>query len=139
MSIIEFFGHVIKPKKLKGTGVLNPEPTGIVNENISCIRQYDVNIWFYKKGDTLIAIDSGYIDFPDIQEEFDKININPEDVKAVFLTHADMDHAGGVADDGVNIFPNAKLYLQDYEEDMLNGVEKRFRFGPIQIKNPIKR
>ncbi|KZL89240.1 N-acyl homoserine lactonase family protein [Clostridium magnum] len=39
-----------------------------------------------------------------------KIGVNPEDVKHVILTHAHWDHMGGI-----NLFPNAKFYLQKDE------------------------
>lgn len=39
-----------------------------------------------------------------------KIGINPEDVKHVILTHAHWDHMGGI-----NLFPNAKFYIQKEE------------------------
>ena len=39
-----------------------------------------------------------------------KIGIEPEDVQYVILTHAHWDHMGGV-----NLFPNAKFYIQSDE------------------------
>ena len=137
MSIINFFAHNIKPRKLEGTGMLNPANTSVISENVRCIRQWDVNIWFYTKNGTTIAFDSGYETFPDLEGEFVKIGVDPKLIKTVLITHADMDHAGGISDKGTRIFPNACVYIHENEEDMLLGKEERFVFGPLKIKNPI--
>lgn len=137
MSIINFFAHNIKPKKLEGTGMLNPANTAVVSERVRCIRQWDVNLWFYTKNGTTIAFDTGYETFPNIESEFEKIGIKPGDIKTVLITHADMDHAGGISDKGGRIFPDAHVYIHEKEEDMLLGKEQRFVFGPLKIKNSI--
>ena len=139
MSIINFFGKRIKPVKLRGTGVLDPTPTSILDEHVSCIQQYDVNLWFYRKGDTVIAFDAGYDAFPDLDGEFKKIELDPKDVRAVFITHADTDHAGGLSDGVEPIYPNAKVYLHEKEVGIWTGKTKRFVFGPVAFKNPIER
>ncbi len=74
----------VKPNKIKGTHKLNPVATANINHGVSCMRQYDVNVWFYTKGETTIAIDAGYRDYPKLNEKFDKLGINPNDVSAVF-------------------------------------------------------
>lgn len=137
MSKINFFAHNIKPRKLEGTGMLNPANTSVISENVRCIRQWDVNIWFYTKNGTTIAFDSGYETFPNLEGEFVKIGVDPKLIKTVLITHADMDHAGGISDKGTRIFPNACVYIHENEEDMLLGKEERFVFGPLKIKNPI--
>ncbi|NLC72986.1 MAG: MBL fold metallo-hydrolase [Ruminococcaceae bacterium] len=136
MSIIDFFGNVIKPKKLAGTGCLNPQNTGFVNERIVAVRQYDVNIWLISCGSKYIAIDSGYKDYKNAKEEIKKLGIDPDSIEKLFLTHADMDHAGGLVS-AEKLFKNAQVFLHRAEEDMLLGIEKRFRFGPIKLKNPV--
>lgn len=139
MSIINFFGTKIKPLKVRGAGILNPEPTGIINQRISCIRQYDVNLWFYTKGDQVIAFDAGYIDFLHMEQEFAKINLDPSAIKTVFLTHADMDHAGGLSDGRLPLYPNAQIFLHEKEVALWTGQTKRFVFGPISFRNSISR
>lgn len=136
MSIIDFFGNVIKPMKMRGTGCLNPQETGWVNERIAAVRQLDVNIWIVKCGHTFIAFDSGYVDYPSAKQAVEGLGIDCDSVSHVFLTHGDMDHAGGLVSKE-SLFPNAKVLLHRFEVDMLKGIEKRFRFGPIKLKNPI--
>ena len=51
-----------------------------------------------------------------ILAELEKLNINPDKVVAVLLTHTDMDHVAGLP-----LFKNAKIYLAREEVKMLNG------------------
>ncbi len=136
MSLITFFQEKIKPRKLRGTGIINPINTSVCNENLSCIRQNDVNIWLYSKDGATIAIDSGYKDNKDLFTDFEKLNINPNDITSVFITHADIDHAGGIISNR-KFAKNAKIYLHEFERDMLLGKEKRFKLALFRFKNPV--
>lgn len=40
---------------------------------ISCIRQNDVNLWFYTKNGMTIAIDSGHLNFRGVAESFQRL------------------------------------------------------------------
>lgn len=137
MNFITLFAEVVKPVKLRGTGTFHPEETGIINENLSCIRQKDVNIWFYQKNNSVIAIDSGYHTELSFFEDLQKINIKNEEISAIFLTHGDVDHMGGLTS-STRFAPHAPLYLHKREENMILGNENRFGKGPIKIKNPVK-
>lgn len=136
MNFISLFADVVKPIKLRGTGTFHPQETSIINENLSCIRQKDVNIWFYRKNDTIIAIDSGYHTEESFFQDLEKLNIENEAISAVFLTHGDVDHMGGFLSTP-RFAPQAMIYLHKYEENMILGKENRFGKGPIRIKNPV--
>lgn len=136
MGLIQFFADRVKPAKMRGKGILHPANTGWITGEIGAIRQYDVNIWLYRKGGAVVAFDTGYQDYPDARKQVLSLGIDPDEVQAVFLTHADFDHAGGLLSKEP-LFPNAKLYLCEKEEAMLNGTENRFTLGPIKLKNPI--
>lgn len=41
-------------------------------------------MWFYTKDGNTIAFDSGHMNFPNVNLEFEKININPDNIKHVF-------------------------------------------------------
>ena len=44
--------------------------------------------------------------------------INPEDVNTILITHLHPDHFGGLVDaDGKTTFPNAEVYVSEYETD----------------------
>lgn len=136
MNFITIFADIVKPIKLRGTGTFNPVNTGVIDENLSCIRQKDVNMWFYKKENTIISIDSGYKNDINLFKDLEKINIDNEKIEAVFLTHGDVDHVGGIISNN-RFAPNAMVYLHNLEENMLLGREYRFGKGPIKIKNPV--
>ncbi|MDO5696148.1 MAG: MBL fold metallo-hydrolase [Eubacteriales bacterium] len=138
MRLIDFFGKTVKPYKLRGCGIFHTRSTGKVDDNIYSLAQWDVNYYAFQKGTDVILIDSGYDNYPHPERNEAKIGLEPDWVKAVFLTHADMDHAGGVIDTN-NRFKNATVYIHEKERDMLSGVEKRFKKGPFGFKNPIRR
>ena len=138
MNIIDFFGKHVKPHSLKGSYKLHPHNTSEIANGISCIREYDVNFWFYKKNNTIIAFDSGYKNFGNLDKKFAKIKISPKDIKAVFLTHADIDHAGGIDINSKNIYPNAEIYVSELEKTNFNHNQPRFKKGPIKIYNSIE-
>lgn len=136
MNIINIFADVVKPIKLKSTGTFNPKETSKITENLSCIKQKDVNLWLYTKAEDTIAIDSGYLNDEYLFKDLESLQVQNENIKAVFLTHADVDHAGGLV--STKRFANkAKVYLNKLELGMLQGKDYRFKFGKIQIKNPI--
>ena len=46
MNIIDYFAMYIVPKMFRGKGALHPCATGELGFGVSCIREYDVNIFF---------------------------------------------------------------------------------------------
>lgn len=138
MKWIYFFDEKVKPIALRGQKALHPAETGKLGGGVSCIRQYDVNLWFYTKGDRTIAFDAGHLNYPGIEEEFEKIGIRPQDIRHLFLTHADVDHAGGIDISGNNIFPKAQVYLGKREEIYLRGEHHRFKRMGLKIKNCVR-
>ena len=138
MKLIYLFDKWIKPHTMRGTKICHPADTGIVGGGMSCIREHDVNIWTYTKGETIIAFDAGHLNFKDINSHFSKINVCSDTVQAVFITHADVDHGGGIDRNGNNIFPNAEVYLGENEEAYIRNTTYRFKCFGIEIKNCVK-
>lgn len=138
MRLIYFFDDHIKKYIMKGKKYCNPTNMGISENGISCIRENDVNMYFYTKDNTTIAFDAGHLNFKGIKDEFKKININPNDINYVFLTHADVDHAGGVDAKGKNIFPNAQIYLGKEEEKYILKTQYRMVKLGIKLKNCVE-
>ena len=125
MKLLYFFDDKIKPITMRGKFYCKPEDTGILYDGISAIREYDVNLWLYTKNGKTIAFDSGHINYDNIDSEFEKIKINPHDIEHLFLTHLDVDHAGGIDIRGRNIFPNAHVYMGADEEKYMTREIRR--------------
>jgi glyoxylase-like metal-dependent hydrolase (beta-lactamase superfamily II)/protein-S-isoprenylcysteine O-methyltransferase Ste14 len=92
-----------------------PLPTVRIDENTSAVRDGDVNMFLYTDGREWIAVDCGY-SAKRISRELQKLPVCPESVTHLFLTHTDMDHAGGLG-----LFPRAKVFLSAAKEQMIDG------------------
>lgn len=79
-------------------------------------------MFIYINGEHVVAIDAAYAGNK-LREEARRLPIALESVTHLFLTHADMDHAGGL-----DVFPNAQIYLSKEEEQMIDGTTARL-FG----------
>ena len=126
MGFLYFFDRHIKPIMLRGTQMLHPAPTGRLEQGISCIRQGDVNLWFYTKNETTIAVDAGHLNEPDAKMAFRSIGIDPLKIRHLLLTHADVDHCGGIdVRSKQNLYPNAQVYLGEKEQPYLDRTLQR--------------
>ena len=121
MNLIEFFGLRIKPKLTRNKKMWKPINTGWINETFACIRDRDVNCFLVKSANGYIAIDSGYKNSDAVRSGLNQLGISPNEIEAVFITHLDIDHAGGVDANSDNLFPKAKVILSAEEEKYLTG------------------
>lgn len=137
MSLIDYFAIHIVPRMYRGKGALHPAETGKLTDRVSCVREYDVNIFFIRKGGALIAIDAGYKSHPDLLSGCRRIGVDPARVQTLFLTHADPDHAGGLDIRQDNPFINAQVYLGKIEENYLTNTYHRKQIGPFGLKNSV--
>ena len=94
--------------------------TESVNENITRINLKFVSMYVVNDNSNTICVDTG-LNTEGVKEAFNKLKINPEDIEAVFLTHSDGDHTGGIS-----VFPGAKVFISSEEEQMINGKTARF-------------
>lgn len=97
-----------------------PVETRQVTDDVYSVRTRYVNMYLVKDGDYFIAIDAG-IKKGAVKDELKKLDIDPDRVRAVLLTHSDSDHAGGI-----NLFEKAVIYLPEDEEQVINGETGRF-------------
>lgn len=137
MKLVEFFGLKVKPKITKGKGMWNPLPTHFRNDGIAVIRDKDVNMFLIPSDSGYVAIDSGYKNSVYIADGLKSLGIKPESVRAVFLSHLDIDHAGGVDAKSDNVFPNAQVWLGAEEEKYLSGKYARKKIMGISCRSPI--
>ena len=103
--------------------------TGEINERLLAVKTNYVNYYIYKTEGGIICFDAGYKEKA-IIKQMKKVNIKPEEITHVFLTHSDVDHVGGVS-----LFKNAQIYLSVDEEQMITGKKSRF---PFMKNKPIK-
>ena len=101
------------------TNKMTPIETGKIIDNIYAIKSAFANMFLIQDGDQYIAIDAG-MDIKVIAAELNKLNIDPDKVIAVLLTHTDMDHVAGVP-----LFKNATIYMAKQEEMMLTGEKQK--------------
>jgi glyoxylase-like metal-dependent hydrolase (beta-lactamase superfamily II) len=97
-----------------------PVETRKVTDDVFAVRNKYVNMYLVKDGDHFIAIDAG-IRRGAVKDELKKLDIDPDKVRAVLLTHSDGDHAGGIS-----LFDKAVIYLPEDEEQVINGETGRF-------------
>ena len=107
---------------------MSPLDTKELVENIASIKDTYVNMFLIKDEERYIAIDAGN-DLDVIEEEFRKLNISPDKVSTVLLTHTDFDHVAAI-----ELFINANIYLSKQEEQLINGMTSRFYIIGNKIK-----
>ncbi len=90
-------------------------PTTEIVDGIIPVYEGFVNMYLIKVADKYIAVDAG-MKVENITKELKQAKINPDDVVALFLTHTDFDHTGGL-----HLFKNAQIYISRAEEQMING------------------
>ncbi len=94
--------------------------TGEIKKGIYAINDDFVNMYLIESNGKYIAIDAGN-KIEHIEQELKNINVERQNVIAVFLTHSDYDHVSTT-----KLFKNAKIFLPRAEEQMVNGQTNRF-------------
>ena len=108
---------------------MNHLETQEIVDGIYAIKTKDANFYVIKNEDEYIAIDAGGGGKKIAKAELDKLNIAPEKVTAVFLTHTDFDHISAL-----HLFKNATIYISKQEVQVIDGSVTRM-FG---MKNRFK-
>ena len=117
--VLLFMGaYMIKAKSEIKT--LSPVETKEIVSNLFSVKDSFVNLYLIKDSSQYIAIDAGN-NSEAISGELKKLNIDPDKIIALLLTHTDGDHVAAI-----KLFRNAKVYLSRQEEQLLNGKKSRF-------------
>jgi len=74
---------------------------------------HSTNTFLIKAPGRNILVDTGFGQA--IFEHLKKLNVVPEDIDVILITHMHGDHFGGLAKDGKALFPKAKIYLSQRE------------------------
>jgi hydroxyacylglutathione hydrolase len=126
--VIGFF--LIRSKLSSETAQMTPLATMPVVDGIFAVQDGMVNMFVIQKADDRIAVDAG-MDAGSIAFDLKQINIDPDRIKAVFLTHTDRDHVGSL-----RLYKNAKVYLSSDEEQMITGKKNRLFFFKNKVDVP---
>ena len=95
---------------------MNPLPSSkIEGTEIIAIRNRSNNLFFVPSGSEWFVIDAGS-DPKAVKQEMDRMSIDGQKVKSLFLTHTDYDHVASIS-----LFPNAAIYMSKQEEQMIDG------------------
>ena len=110
---------------------MTPVATMQITDDVYAIKDSYVNMFLVKDGKYFIAIDAGNTRRV-VKDELKRLNIDPDSVRAVLLTHSDADHTGALS-----LFRDAKVYLPEQEEQLVNGETGRFLFfgNKIDVKD----
>jgi glyoxylase-like metal-dependent hydrolase (beta-lactamase superfamily II) len=119
---------------IHATKAMTPAETEAINDSVWCIRDHYVNAYIFKDNSGFLMIDAG-IGKKTVGKELDKLGIKPKKINAVFLTHTDADHIGGVG-----MFKNAIIYMNSEEEQMVSGksgkskyYKPKWNYGPYTL------
>ncbi|MBZ9687360.1 MBL fold metallo-hydrolase [Clostridium estertheticum] len=96
-----------------------PIKTKRLTEDIYVVKTIISNFYIYTDGENTLCFDTGYIPII-IKRALKKINITPDSISHIFLTHSDYDHVGGI-----KLFKNAQVYLSLDEEKMITFKKPR--------------
>ncbi len=117
----------------RGKEIFKPLNTGRIDERVSCIREWIANIFFYTKNGTTIMIDAGY-NYERLKEKLAWLDILPDEIQHIFITHQDTDHVGAVERDSDGLFKSATIYLGETENRYLTGeVRRKVIFGLYKL------
>jgi len=98
---------------------LHPVESGKLLENLYAVKTGTVNFFIYQDGPQLLCFDSGF-GRQIILRELSRLGLDPRSVTHLFLTHSDVDHAGGL-----DLFANAEVYLSAAEQPLVSGRQAR--------------
>lgn len=98
---------------------MNPVETKKITDRIYSIHDTMVNAYLIRYEGGYIMIDAGN-DPEIVKQELEKLNIDKNEITAVFLTHSDYDHVASIP-----LFDNAEIYLNKEELPMVNGSQPR--------------
>lgn len=107
----------------------------IFDDNHDAPHAMDYFMWVLRRGDEVILVDTGYDDAEAAArdrpirlnpvEALTPLNLKPDDITTLIVTHLHYDHAGGL-----HLFPNATLHMQ--------AAEMAFATGPCMCHDTLR-
>lgn len=108
----------------RGKEIFKPLNTGIIDERVKCLREYVANIFFYTKNGKTIMVDAGY-NYGRLGEKMKWLDLLPEEIEDILITHLDTDHVGAIEVGGEGLFRHGKIYVGTVENEYLEGQRRR--------------
>ncbi|HQC54823.1 MAG TPA: MBL fold metallo-hydrolase [Clostridia bacterium] len=108
----------------KGKGIFKPLNTTYIDEQVASLREWVANIFFYTKNGKTIMIDAGY-NYDRLEEKMSWLNIRPNEIEHILITHQDTDHMGALERDSQLLFKDATIYIGEIEDKYLTGEVRR--------------
>jgi len=127
LAVAVLLGGGLFAKMQYEQSIMTPLATGEVIPGIYAVNNGFVNCYLAGQGDEYLMIDAGN-DIRQTKAALEQLDISPDAVKAVFLTHSDSDHAAALS-----LFPDAQVYLPALETQMIDGTTKRSPMGYNQL------
>jgi glyoxylase-like metal-dependent hydrolase (beta-lactamase superfamily II) len=98
-------------------------PTNLVGADQAAISRYfpdgtsdsQTNAFLIRGNGHVVLVDTGFGTL--LFDSMRTLNISPDDVDAILITHLHGDHTGGLQKDGKALFPKAKIYISGREYD----------------------
>lgn len=114
----------VMSRMFRGKQIFKPLNTGYIDEKVACIREYVANVFFYIKDGHVIMIDAGY-NYERLSEKMQWLNIKPEDINEILITHQDTDHVGASEQGSNKVFKKSTIYIGRIENEYLEGYKRR--------------
>jgi glyoxylase-like metal-dependent hydrolase (beta-lactamase superfamily II) len=118
------------------TKKMTPSETGPINDSVWCVKDKFVNAFIFKGKIGYLMVDAGF-GKNSFNLELKKLNIKPDQITTLLLTHTDGDHTGAVP-----LFKNIDIYMHRDEEQMINGIngkskyfKTKWKYGPYKLLN----
>ncbi len=116
--------------KFRGKEIFKPLNTGRIDDHVSCVREYVANIFFYTKNGKTIMIDARY-NYERLEEKMKWLDLAPESIDTILITHQDTDHMGALEVDTELLFKDATIYLSEIENRYLIAEVRRKVYGGL--------
>lgn len=113
---------------LQATKTMRPGDTSQINDSVWCIKDRFVNAYIFRGEKGYVMTDAG-IGGKNFKAQMAKLGITPEQITTLLLTHTDGDHIGAIG-----LLKNAKIYIHQDEEQMINGTTGKTKFSKTKWK-----
>ncbi|MBD3193760.1 MAG: MBL fold metallo-hydrolase [Candidatus Lokiarchaeota archaeon] len=115
--------------------IFSTPSTGKISDGIIAITNSFVSSFIYTKESDIIMIDTGFSK-KGMKSALNELNISPNEISNVFLTHSDGDHTGGISlFNSANIYFGKDTKIKNSENFMFLDDSEVVKVGNIKIQS----